>query len=214
MKILVACLAQAAKRRQRAAKLRQGAPVLSVGSLQHPPGAARKQAERPGAAFPRRHEGHSGWTISTANSSSGSTAGIAALVPSPAFDTGSGGIPHIILLHIGTNDANASSGQSEMSNRLAALLDKIIAAAPDTLLVVAKITPLASSSGNAWVNTYNNAIPGLVQTRADAGKHIVLADMNTGFTSSMLSPDGIHPTQAAYIFMGDRWHSVIGSLLR
>lgn len=47
-------------------------------------------------------------------------------------------MPHIILLHIGTNDADASSGQSDMSNRLAALLDKIIAAAPDTLLVVAK----------------------------------------------------------------------------
>lgn len=51
-----------------------------------------------------------------------------------------------------------------MPNRLAALLDKIIAAAPNTLLVVAKITPLANASANATVKTYNDAIPGLVQT--------------------------------------------------
>ena len=41
----------------------------------------------------------------------------------------------------------------------------------------------------------------------------MLADMNTGFTSSMLSSDGVHPNQTGYDFMGDQWYSVIGSLL-
>ncbi len=91
--------------------------------------------------------------------------------------------------------------------------DEIIAAAPDALVVVAKITPLSTTAWNATVKAYNDAIPGLVQTRAAAGKHVILADMNTGFTSAMLHSDGIHPVQAGYDFMGDEWYAVIGDLL-
>jgi lysophospholipase L1-like esterase len=169
-----------------------------------------------GKPFPRQHEGHGGWTISTANSSSGATAGVSGLIPSPAFDTKSGGIPHIILLMIGTNDVYAPSGQSEMAKRLGDLIDKIVGAAPDALLAVAKITPFAGSyaSHTPTINTYNDAMPGLVKSRADAGKHVVLVDLNTGFsTSTMLSSDGVHPNQAGYEYMGEQWYAAIASLL-
>ncbi len=43
------------------------------------------------------------------------------------------------------------------------------------------------------MNTYNNAIPGIVQTRVAAGKHIIIVDLNTGFPSSGLSSDNVHP---------------------
>jgi hypothetical protein len=68
---------------------------------------------------------------------------------------------------------------------------------PNALLVVAKITPLSIGNYTATIKTYNDAIPGLVQTRAAAGKHVLLADMNTGFTSAMLSSDGVHPNPAS-----------------
>jgi lysophospholipase L1-like esterase len=53
-----------------------------------------------------------------------------------------------------------------------------------------------------------------VQTRAAAGKPVILGDMNTGFTPAMLSSDSIHPNQSGYDFMGDSWYKSIGSLLR
>ena len=152
-----------------------------------------------GQTFPKANEGHSGWTIDQD----------AGLIPSPALTT----IPNIVLLHIGTNDIYASSGQSTMPDRLGKLIDKIIAGAPDALVVVAKITPLSNTSWNATIKTYNDAIPGVVKTRADAGKHVINADMNTGFTSSMLSSDGVHPNKSGYDFMGDQWYSVIKSYL-
>ena len=77
------------------------------------------------------------------------------------------------------------------------------------MLVVGLITPYPAQANN--VRTYNQAIPALVQARADAGKHILLADLNTGFASAMLSFDGIHPNQSGYDFMGGVWYSVIGS---
>jgi lysophospholipase L1-like esterase len=152
-----------------------------------------------GAPFPKNNEGHSGWTI----------AQVAGLVPSPAFNT----VPHIVLLMIGTNDVYAASGQAAMPTRLGSLMDMISAAAPNALLVVAKITPLANAGSSATIKSYNDAIPGLVQSRAAAGKHVMLADMNTGFTSSMLSSDGVHPNQSGYDFMGDTWYSAIKDLL-
>jgi hypothetical protein len=163
-----------------------------------------------GQPFPQNHEGHSGWTIDPGYGSWGA-GGISSLVPTPAFTT----LPDIVLLMIGTNDVYASSGQSTMTNRLAALLDKILSTAPDALLVVAKITPLTTGGGyRDIIKTYNDAIPGLVQTRAAAGKHIVVVDMNSNFnTQTMLNSDGIHPNTNGYKFMANQWYAAIGSLL-
>ena len=122
-----------------------GQNITFTGSLSNGPTTVS------GKPFPQKNEGHSGSTIDQD----------ASLIPSPALSTASGGIPHIILLHIGTNDIYAASGQSTMPDRLGTLMDKIIAAAPppDALLVVGKITPLSNASWNATVKTYNDAIP-------------------------------------------------------
>ena len=46
------------------------------------------------------------------------------------------------------------------------------------------------------------------------GKHVELADMNTGFNSgTMFVSDNLHPNQAGYEFMAGRWYDVIGSRL-
>jgi lysophospholipase L1-like esterase len=170
-----------------------GQKVTFTGSLSNGPAMVSN------VAFPKSNEGHSGWTISQ----------IDGLVPSPAFTT----VPNIVLLMAGTNDVYASSGQAQMPDRLGKLLDDIIKAAPNALLVVGKITPLSNTSWTATIKTYNDAIPGLVQTRAAAGKHILLVDLNTGFTAGMLSSDGVHPNKSGYDFMGDRWYAAISNVL-
>ncbi len=172
----------------------RGQKITFTGSLSNGPTTVSN------VAFPKSNEGHSGWTIDQD----------AGLVPSPAFKT----IPNIVLLMIGTNDIYAASGQADMPKRLGSLLDKIFTAAPDALLVVAKITPLSNASWNATIKTYNDAIPALLQTKVSAGKHVIGVDMNTGFTTaSMLSSDGIHPNQTGYNWMGDTWYAAISQYL-
>jgi lysophospholipase L1-like esterase len=164
-----------------------------------------------GQMFSQKNEGHSGWGISEVTPGSGSNAGIATVVPMPAFNADSGGIPDIILLHIGTNDTGSLSA-TQMTADLSAFLDKLISNAPDAYLVVAQIIPLGYDS--AVIKTYNQSIPGLVQQRANAGKHIAIVDMFTGFTpQAMLGSDGIHPNSTGYKFMADHWYSVVGPLL-
>ncbi|HEX6275472.1 MAG TPA: SGNH/GDSL hydrolase family protein [Polyangiaceae bacterium] len=148
-----------------------------------------------GQPFPRAHEGHSGWTI----------AQIDGIVPRPALAP----VPHIVLLHIGTNDM--LQGASGASDRLGALLDQITTDLPNALVVVAKIIPFPGAA--SAVTTFNNAIPGLVQTRANGGKHVIMVDQFAGFPTSEL-PDGVHPNAAGYARMARVWYAAISSYLR
>jgi hypothetical protein len=148
-----------------------------------------------GMPFPRRHEGTSGITIG----------GLDGRIPMPGLNE----IPHIVLLHIGTNDMYMSpSGAPE---RLGTLIDGIVTAAPDALIVVSTIIPL--SFGGSAVNAYNDAIPAVVQKRIDAGKHILLIDQFTGFPTSELG-DGVHPNQAGYRRMAGKWYEAISKYLK
>ena len=189
-----------------AAAVAGGRKITFTGSLSNGPNTVS------GQTFPKKNEGHSGWGISEVTPYSNGNAGIATLIPSPAFSSGSGGTPNIILLHIGTNDSS-SFPATQMINDLKGLLDKVITNAPNALVVVAQIIPLGYGT-NDVIKAYNQAIPGVVQERAAAGKHIVLVDMFTGFTTStMLGSDSIHPNTTGYKFMADHFYAAIGAVL-
>jgi lysophospholipase L1-like esterase len=149
-----------------------------------------------GMTFPKQNEGHSGWKIDQ----------MLPLIPSPALQV----VPEIILVMIGTNDIAQNDRVSEAPMRLGALIDKLIGAAPNALIVVAKLTPL--SSGSSAIQTYNAALPAVIKQRADAGKHVQLVDMFTGFPTSELA-DGVHPNQQGCARMAGVWYAAIGGLL-
>ena len=160
-----------------------------------------------GQTFPRMHEGHPGWTIDPGyNMISSSYGGISSLVPSPALN----GNPNIILLHIGTNDLFARD-TANMSTRLEALIDKIAANAPSALIVLAQITPRGTT--DAALTTYNSRIPGIVQSHAAKGQHIIGVDMSKLPVPSDLNSDGTHPNDQGYAYMAGIWYAAIKDLL-
>ena len=183
-----------------------GQKITFTGSLQNGPTMVS------GQTFSRRNEGHNGWGIARVTPFSGNSAGIATVIPSPAFASGSGGTPEIILLHIGTNDATNFTA-AQMQSDLRTLLDKIFAGAPNALVVLARIIPIGYDVNNAVVRAYNQALPGIVQESAAAGKHIQLVDMNTGFGAGMFVSDNLHPNTNGYKLMAERWYAAIGPLL-
>jgi len=177
-----------------------------VGSATDPNGPAMVD----GKTFPRNHEGHPGYTIDN----SASTSGISPLVDQSIATNH----PQIILLMIGTNDLNRNIDVPNAPARLGALLDRIINDAPNALLVVAKITPTPDDGANSSIQTYNNAITGLVQSRAANGKHIAAVDMYAAFTAhtdykTALMNDFLHPNDAGYVVMADVWFAAIQSYL-
>jgi hypothetical protein len=153
-----------------------------------------------GKPFPKNHEGTSGISIEDLMNN---VVGKGAL-------TGSAVQPHIILLHIGTNNMYGTHTQ-QPEVYMGQLLDKIIQACPDALLVVAKIIPY--SGNTSGINSFNSKLPGLVSDRANKGAHIILIDQNTGFLSTDISTDNVHPNEAGYTRMAGVWYTAISQYL-
>ena len=176
--------------------------ITFVGSLSSGPSTVA------GVAFPQNHEGHIGWTITQVS-------GIA--TSSQALKD----MPQIVLLLIGTNDEGYANTEAGASDRLGQLIDKIVAALPNSLLVVSSIYPFPGCNATNYtpaecavnVATYDAAIPGVIKQREDQGKHVNYVDMSTPPTGA-LSTDGVHPNDTVgYPWMGDTWYAAIKSYL-
>ena len=139
------------------------------------------------------NEGHPGWWIDTIQ-------GIATQVVSQYR-------PNVVLLHIGTNDMNGNGDVANAPARLSALIDQILAAAPDATVEVAQIIRSANPDYQARIAAYNAAIPGVVQAKRNAGKHVRLVDMSAVTNADL--PDSVHPNDAGYQKMSAAWDAAV-----
>jgi lysophospholipase L1-like esterase len=166
--------------------------VTFIGSLSNGPGTLS------GKTFPKNHEGHDGISVT----------GITGYVPpKKAFPT----TPHIVLLHIGTNDMTSNADPTTTANQLDTLVSNVVQAAPDALIVVAKIIPLGYSNTN--YNSYIAKIPDVVKAHAAKNQHVVLVDMSTLPGSDIRGSGNVHPTDKGYADMADLWYGVIKGYL-
>ncbi|GAA2512999.1 lipase [Winogradskya humida] len=155
------------------------------------------QFNGPAALGDHDHEGHPGWRIDQIDANvTGWLAGAA---------------PRTVLLHIGTNDILQNYNVAGAPARLSTLIDHITTAAPSADVFVATIIPLASAGQEAAARTFNAAVPGIVQSKAAAGKRVHLVDMHAALTTGDLI-DGVHPTSGGYDKMAATWYSALRSV--
>jgi lysophospholipase L1-like esterase len=143
------------------------------------------------------HEGHSGWRIDQ----------IDANVVNWARATN----PHSVLLHIGTNDVLQNFNLPGAPGRLSTLIDHITATVSGAEVFVATIIPLANAGQEANVRAYNAAIPGIVQSKVNAGRHVHLVDLHAALTAADLA-DGVHPNATGYDKMAATWFTALRSV--
>lgn len=143
------------------------------------------------------HEGHPGWRIDQID------ANIVTWLRDSA--------PRTVLLHAGTNDVLQNYNVPGAPARLSALVDRITATVPTADVFVATIIPLANPNQEAAARTFNATIPGMVQSKANAGKRVHLVDMHAALTTADLV-DGIHPTATGYDKMAAAWFAAMRSV--
>ncbi len=183
-----------------------GKNIAFVGSLTNGPTTVANRN------FPRQHEGHGGYTIDSGTGHSG----ISGQITDSALANYH---PHIVLLMIGTNDINGNMDVANAPTRLRNLIDEITRNAPAALVVVASIIPIKNSGTNQRVQTYNAAIPGIVNQAAAAGKHVVFLDNYAAFTrdssyQTKWMADNLHPNDAGYVVLGQSFYGAISAVLR
>lgn len=155
------------------------------------------QFNGPGSLGDHDHQGHPGWRIDQID------ANVSGWLRTQT--------PRTVLLHIGTNDVLQNYNLSTAPSRLSALIDRITTAAPSADVFVATIIPLSNAGQESAARTYNAAIPGIVQSKVNAGKRVHLVDMHAALTTADLI-DGIHPTAGGYDKMAAKWYSALLSV--
>ncbi|KAK1987063.1 GDSL-like Lipase/Acylhydrolase [Colletotrichum cereale] len=125
--------------------------------------------------------------------------------------------PNIVLIHAGTNDMNPNLDVAKEGNdpegavdRLGKLIDKITEGCPDATVLVGIIIGCHDEMQMGNIAHFQSLIPGVVQTRRDAGKHVLAVDFST-FPMDALR-DGLHPTNSGYRLMGDYWYDFIAQI--
>jgi lysophospholipase L1-like esterase len=113
--------------------------------------------------------------------------------------------PNVITLEIGTNDLNQNYQIATAPARLSSLIDQLTADAPDATILVGSVIVSTSSVEEPNRGAFNQQIPGIVQAKQAAGKHVRYVDMSA-LTTSDLS-DSLHPNDGGYQKMADAFNS-------
>ena len=160
------------------------------------------------------HEGHSGWKIENASN------GIYDHIQGFFAQIGD---PHVILLHIGTNDTGdgETAFRGQATNRLVRLLDRIHECQPSAKVVVTTLMRRYTTAGDtednwkyaAITNVFNPAIPGIVAGQQAKGQAAYFLDMHAAVPSWDQIADTVHPNDVGYTNMANAWVSAVTSIV-
>ena len=151
--------------------------------------------------FDQNHEGHWGFRADE--------------ILNLASDAANAHDPHIVLIHLGTNDIfqRASTGESDtdvVTNVIAeigAIIDAFRAKNSRVRFVLAGV--IRSTTDNSILASLNSQLPGLVTAKNTADSPVIFVDQAAGFSASTDTYDGVHPNLGGEEKMGQKWFDAI-----
>ena len=133
--------------------------------------------------MPTHHDGHSGWRIDQIDALLASVFGQIA-------------DPDVLLLMIGTNDFGQGYDVQNATNRLDALIGKIVTNRPYCKVIVASLTVRGAPYEANIQTNFNNSVPVIVSNHQARGEQVFFTDMHSALPLSDF-PDSLHPNTKA-----------------
>jgi lysophospholipase L1-like esterase len=121
--------------------------------------------------------------------------------------------PSLVLLNVGTNDTIQNYQLSTAPDRLSALIDRILADDPGVTVMASTVMPTPDTARNDLVKALNAKLPAIVNAKAAAGKPVHLVDIYSALSLADIGSDQIHPTDAGYAKIADRWYADLKPVL-
>ena len=149
------------------------------------------------------HEGHGGWKIS--DPSIGLYENMYGW-----FETIED--PHVVLVHIGTNDSGGGTLFTNAVDRLDALITRIALCQPSAHIIVTTLMKRTGSSYTAITNYFNPFVPGKVTGQQGLGRRVHFLDMHAYLELSDMA-DGLHPNAGGYVKMANAWFPAITNII-
>ena len=164
------------------------------------------------------HEGHRGWCASGCHQNSSD-------ILSEVYDFLANNPPHIVLLHIGTNDIIADRDPKAIVSAVSGIFDNIFRYAIDhnrqiwvvLALIINQLNPPCLNC--AQTTAYNKALRQMAQDRIQKGDKIIIVDMENGAgIDYRLFPAGdmssiVHPSEKGYQKMANVWFDGLKQIL-
>lgn len=117
--------------------------------------------------------------------------------------------PHVVMIHLGSNDVIKGQSGSAAAAELGTLIDAIRSAKSDAHIVLAKIIPNSKVS----VTAINNAIDGVAASRQQSQSPIIVVDQSSGYSVAD-NYDGVHPAPSGEAKIGTKFANAVLSWSR
>lgn len=115
--------------------------------------------------------------------------------------------PNLVLLMAGTNDMDKNVDVQNAPERLGLFIDEIFATYSDAAVLVAQLIPATREPTRSNIVEYNKKIPGIVASRAKAGKKVLVVSMSAVTDSDI--GDQLHPDDEGYSKIAEAWYTGI-----
>lgn len=118
---------------------------------------------------------------------------------------------NIVLLHAGTNDMNFDIDPDGAPDRLSNLIGYIYEHSANAAVFVAQVIPSTTPAILGRIQTFNQAVPGVVDAWVKKGKNVMLVDMYDVIDKNTDLVDNLHPNPTGYSIMAKTWYNAIVS---
>ncbi|GAA1759174.1 SGNH/GDSL hydrolase family protein [Luedemannella helvata] len=124
--------------------------------------------------------------------------------------------PHVVLMHLGTNDVRQGRTTAQVLRSYTALVALLRASDPGMVVLVAQLIPMAPADCPACgrrVVELNRAIPGWAAAASTAASPVLVVDQWTGFDPARDTVDGVHPAWPGNEKIAARWFTALSRVL-